>query len=64
MPRLSGPELAARLVELHPDVRVVLSSGYTEHGLLDAEASTLFLPKPFTAAELGSAVRAALDRAP
>jgi PAS domain S-box-containing protein len=65
IPRLSGPELAKRLVELHPDLRVVLSSGYTEHGLLDTEASTLnplFVQKPFSADQLASAVREALDR--
>ena len=64
MPKLGGPELAARLVELHPDLRVVLISGYTEHGLLAAEAlsrSALFLRKPFTAEQLASAVRVALE---
>jgi PAS domain S-box-containing protein len=63
MPRLGGPALAARLVELHPGLRVILSSGYAEHGLLD-EASTLealFLPKPFSAEQLGSAIREVLD---
>jgi two-component system cell cycle sensor histidine kinase/response regulator CckA len=64
MPRLGGPELAARLLELHPGLRVVLISGYTEHGLLAAEApsqAALFLRKPFTAAQLASAVRVALE---
>jgi two-component system cell cycle sensor histidine kinase/response regulator CckA len=64
MPKLGGPALAARLVELHPDLRVVLISGYTEHGLLAAEAlsrSALFLRKPFTAEQLASAVRVALE---
>jgi signal transduction histidine kinase/ActR/RegA family two-component response regulator len=67
MPRVGGPELAARLVELHPDLRVILTSGYTEHGLLQAEASALspvFLPKPFSADELASAIREALDADP
>jgi two-component system cell cycle sensor histidine kinase/response regulator CckA len=67
MPGIGGVELAERLVELHPDLRVVLSSGYSEHGLLDAGGRTLsrppeFVQKPFNAEELESAIRVALGR--
>jgi two-component system cell cycle sensor histidine kinase/response regulator CckA len=67
MPGIGGVELAERLVELHPDLRVVLSSGYAEHGLLDARGRTLnrpprFVQKPFSAEELESAIREALAR--
>jgi CheY-like chemotaxis protein len=66
MPRIGGRELAERLVKLHPDLRVVLCSGYAEHGLFDAESATsmrapLFVQKPFSAAELESAIREALS---
>jgi two-component system cell cycle sensor histidine kinase/response regulator CckA len=67
MPKIGGLELAERLVELHPDMQVVLTSGYAEHGLLDAEESMLarrplFVQKPFSSAELAGAIRKALDR--
>jgi CheY-like chemotaxis protein len=67
MPGIGGVELAERLVELHPDLCVVLSSGYAEHGLLDAGGRTLkrpprFVQKPFSAEELESAIREALAR--
>jgi PAS domain S-box-containing protein len=67
MPGIGGVELAERLVELHPDLRVVLSSGYAEHGLLDAKGRMparppLFIQKPFSAEELETAIREALDR--
>jgi PAS domain S-box-containing protein len=67
MPRVGGLELAERLSDLHPGLRIILSSGYTEHGLLDLEkpkltARPLFLQKPFSADQLASAIREALDR--
>jgi PAS domain S-box-containing protein len=66
MPKVGGRELAERLSELHPELHVVLSSGYTEHGLLDGESSTLkrcplFLQKPFSADQLAGAIREVLD---
>jgi CheY-like chemotaxis protein len=65
MPRIGGLELAERLVQLHPELRVILSSGYTEHGLLDAGASTLsplLLTKPFSADQLAATIRESLER--
>ncbi|HEY0529313.1 MAG TPA: MHYT domain-containing protein [Gemmatimonadaceae bacterium] len=63
MPRLRGPELAKRLRNERPDLRVVFISGYSEDGVaglgaLDSE--TLFLQKPFTAEALALVVREAL----
>ncbi len=62
MPGLSGPEVFAELRALDPEVRVVLSSGYSE---LEAtrrfEGNGLagFLPKPYTISELIESVKAA-----
>jgi PAS domain S-box-containing protein len=63
MPRMRGPDLAKRLRQECPDLRVVYISGYSEDGVaglgrLDSE--TLFLQKPFTAEALALVVREAL----
>jgi CheY-like chemotaxis protein len=64
MPRMSGPELFARMKEINPNVRVVVSSGYShdlegqrmlEHGCLG------FLQKPYDAETLARTIRAILD---
>ncbi|MEV4281534.1 ATP-binding protein [Actinoplanes xinjiangensis] len=63
MPHLLGPALADQVTVLHPGVRVLFMSGYatavlTAHGTL-AEDITL-LEKPFTGAELVTAVHRSL----
>jgi len=65
MPRMSGKELARRLKEIFPKVRVLYASGYTgnvisQHGIF--EAGLDFLQKPFSSIELLSKVREILDR--
>ncbi len=64
MPGLSGPNLAARLVELNPSLRVLYMSGYTD----DATAvqgnfwgGVPLIQKPFTPSQLAERVRSALD---
>ena len=64
MPRLSGPELAAILMDRLPRLRVLCMSGYAdlsaEHQGLGGVA-TDFIAKPFTAPALGQKVRELLD---
>jgi PAS domain S-box-containing protein len=65
MPRLGGPELAARLRETRPELRVLFVSGYTDRALdLQGELGprTAFLSKPFAGAQLAAKVREVLDR--
>jgi two-component system, cell cycle sensor histidine kinase and response regulator CckA len=64
MPNMSGPELARRVRELQPAVKVLFISGYTEdtltrHGA--GAAGLAFLPKPFTTQALAAKVREVLD---
>jgi PAS domain S-box-containing protein len=65
MPQLSGPDLARRLLQARPQLRVLYMSGYTGSALLppDVQAKgTAFLQKPFTSEVLLRQVRAVLDR--
>jgi PAS domain S-box-containing protein len=64
MPRMSGRELAEKLLASRPDTKVLFMSGYTDdaivqHGVL--EAGTEFLQKPFTRDALTVRVREVLD---
>ena len=64
MPGLSGPNLAARLLQLNPGLRVLYMSGYSEEAA--AAHGTVFagvplLQKPFTSSQLAEHVRIALD---
>jgi PAS domain S-box-containing protein len=67
MPGMNGRELAARVTELLPSVRVLYMSGYTENavgqdGTLDAGIS--LLQKPFSLPALKDRVREVLDSEP
>ena len=64
MPQMSGRELAHALEVLHPGIKVLYMSGYTDdaivrHGLLGREIA--FIQKPFTPAALTRKVREVLD---
>jgi len=64
MPGMSGQELAERLQETRPEMKVLYSSGYTDdailrHGVLDDKSH--FISKPYTIVELTRKVREVLD---
>lgn len=67
MPGLSGLELAAILQFKHPEMKVLLMSGYTEsvitkHGELNPKLP--FIQKPFTRNELADKIRSTLESGP
>ena len=68
MPLMTGDEVAIRVRELWPDVRVVLMSGYAMPAMLaNGDGSGLdhpLLDKPFTRSTLLAKVREVLDGAP
>jgi CheY-like chemotaxis protein len=65
MPGMNGVEVATRVAEISPGIRVFYMSGYADRelvgkGLLDPD--THFLQKPFTPQELGGRVKEILAR--
>ncbi len=64
MPNISGPDLASRVTQLNPDIKVLFISGYTDdtlvqHGVVGQHL--YFLEKPFTFEDLAHKVREAID---
>jgi PAS domain S-box-containing protein len=67
MPGMNGRELAQRIAEIRPNVKILYMSGYTENvigqdGTLDE--GVRLLQKPFTLRDLKSKVREVLDATP
>jgi PAS domain S-box-containing protein len=63
MPRMTGPELAARLARTHPRMRVVYMSGHVpEHLLGEPDLSSSIVEKPVTASALLGKVREVIER--
>ncbi|HTX34017.1 MAG TPA: response regulator [Bryobacteraceae bacterium] len=64
MPGMGGRELTEKAAPLHPQMKVILMSGYTDDALI-AEGIRMkgipFLQKPFTLPELAAKVREVLD---
>ena len=67
MPGMNGRELAQRISEIRPNVKILYMSGYTENvighnGMLDA--GVRLLQKPFNLRDLKGIVREVLDATP
>lgn len=64
MPLMGGVELAGQVCAIHPETRVLFTSGYTGEQLADdgERAREMgFLPKPYTPDSLLGRVRQLLD---
>jgi len=63
MPNMQGADLAEHLRRAHPNLRILLMSGYTDEPVVQrlGRDSPAFLPKPFTSVELVEKVRRVLD---
>jgi PAS domain S-box-containing protein len=64
MPGMSGKETLARLRAARPDLRIIVSSGYSEaecRSLFEEGGISGFLQKPYTSTTLGQCVKAALQ---
>jgi two-component system cell cycle sensor histidine kinase/response regulator CckA len=60
MPRMDGPNLVKQVRELHPEMKVIFISGYTEDAFrkrLDRDSDIHFLPKPFSLKQLAGKVK-------
>ena len=60
MPRMGGPELVTRLLEIQPGIRVILMSGYVADDAVRAAiptANVIFLQKPFDMTDLTRVLR-------
>jgi PAS domain S-box-containing protein len=65
MPALGGSDLFEKLRTERPDIRVLFSSGYSDHALLarcQAISDAAFLPKPYTVQQVAGKIRECLDR--
>ena len=65
MPGMSGPQLTGQLIHLHPKMKVLYMSGYTDnavlhHGVL--EEGVNYIQKPFTIDGLMKKMREVLDK--
>lgn len=61
---ISGLELAERLRALKPDLKAIISSGYSADIVasgLPTKAGVMYLPKPYATENLADAVRSCLD---
>lgn len=64
MPRMTGAELAMKMLEIKPDIPIILCTGYSEN-FTEANATAIgikkYIVKPFATHNLACSVREALD---
>ena len=66
MPQLDGDTLVSEIIEIRPDMPVIITSGFTDTIVNDnfkQISNKAFIPKPFQPQELAKTIRQVLDRA-
>jgi len=64
MPDMDGGEVACALHQMKPDIKILLSSGYSEEFVMQAVASGVplnFIQKPYSFEQLKTKLREVLD---
>ena len=62
MPGMTGRELAERVVEVRPEIKVLLMSGYTDEiSKTSFQGGLHFIEKPFTSNSLAQKIREVMD---
>jgi PAS domain S-box-containing protein len=64
MPQMTGEKIYAEIKKINPDVKIILSSGYSRNGAttrLLKEGAAAFVQKPYTMGNLARVVRKILD---
>lgn len=65
MPGKNGRELADEIISIHPGIRVLFMSGYTDDAIkrhMTPETCAAFIEKPFSQADLAAKIREMLVR--
>ena len=65
MPQMGGRELSEKLAEMHPQIGVLFTSGYTDDAVIRQgiiEVGANFIQKPFTFDGLAQKIREVLDK--
>ena len=65
MPQLTGDKLVSEIIEIRPDMPVIITSGFTDTIVNDnfkQLSNKAFISKPFQPQELAKTVRQVLDR--
>jgi len=65
MPQLDGDTLVSEIIEIRPDMPIIITSGFTDTIVNDnfkQISNKAFIPKPFQPQELAKTVRQVLDR--
>ncbi len=66
MPGMTGRQLADRVLELRPEIKIIYMTGFTQNAIVHngvVDPGTRLLTKPFTLSQLQGALTAALDEA-
>jgi two-component system, cell cycle sensor histidine kinase and response regulator CckA len=64
MPGMNGRDMARKLIDKKPDLRVIFMSGYTDTPVLReafADCNTVYLQKPFSVETLRTRIRQVLE---